>query len=114
MGSFFEKLNSNLQGDEEEMDEFDLEIYGQVDFLLQQGPHSAILACANGWNDSAQEYFPLDDFQKFPSNGQTIAKAFWGPVQKHKFNDYPPNEIATHRYLCEHFQDCPGKDHTKP
>jgi len=139
MGSFFEKMNSNLQGDEEEMDEFDLEIYGQVDFLLQQGPHSAILACANGWNDSAQEYFPLDDYQKFPSNGQTIAKAFWGPVQKHKwqneyivsktislkklernrkakqkFNDYPPNEIATHRYLCEHFQDCPGKDHTKP
>ena len=45
MGNFFENINSNLQGDEEEMDEFDLEIYGQVDFLLQQGPHSAILAC---------------------------------------------------------------------
>jgi len=139
MKKVFAKINKGLPDEEDPVGEFELDIFGRLDFLLQQGPRMAILAQFKGWNDATSEYSPLEEFENFPTKGQTIAKAYFGPVKKHKvgkewivsktinlkilernkqsktkFNDDPPNEIAAHRMLCEHHQECPEPSHSRP
>ena len=87
-------------------------------------------------NHYAQEYFPLDELEKFPTVGDFLAKTHFGVVESLRHegehlivkimnleevrenfqqprslrrNDHPPNEIFTHRYLLEGtFGDCQG------
>ena len=95
---------------------------------------------ADDWNHAHETYHPLEPYDKFPTKGSPIANCFWGPVKKHaleggdfivskqislaklrrnlnsrqRFNDYPPNEIATHRFLCEHFLYSPNLTKKSP
>jgi len=133
--------NQTIPEDDDEFMELadeDLEIFGQLDFLVQQGPQMAILAMKDRWNHAHEEYPDLDAWGTFPHIGQRIANCYWGPVRKHnykgeyivskcinldklkknqkshqKFNDYPPNEIATHRFLNNYFSYSPAQNHTK-
>lgn len=134
MQKFFENQPKDPENEDfEELGEEDLEIFGQLDFLVQQGPQSAILAVADDWNHAHEIYHPVQPYESLPRKGEQIAHCFWGPVKRHRlengkfivskqislaklrrnlnarqrFNDYPPNEIATHRFLCEHFRNAP-------
>eukprot|EP00494_Astrolonche_serrata_P029110 UN29377 len=142
--SFLEKWFKDGQivdGDEEELSTPDLDIFGQRNYLLMRGPEDAVIAGYEGFNDSSQEFNPLESFEKFPQRGEEIARCFWGPVRKHlytdkkkeqiwlvskeinlqklqenkksasKFNDDPPAEIATHRYLNKQFKEHPNTHH---
>jgi len=122
---FFEAQDQDA---DDTLEEDDLEIFGQLDFLVQQGPQIAILAVKDDWNNANEVYHPLEPAGSLPTHGSRIAMCFWGPVKKHrisednkdkfivskqidlrklrknqnsrqKFNDYPPSEIATHRFL---------------
>jgi len=131
-----EKLFKDEDSGFQDLELEDLEFLGQMDYVIQQGPQAALLAHMNQLTFYNNEWLPLDPPGDFPDplSGETIAHCFWGPVRKYKhkgewivskcinlaklrtnlsaqqrFNDYPPSEIASHRYMqnCFHY-DNPG------
>jgi len=117
-----------------------LRFWGQIDFILQQGPQEAILARFQGCNDHRDEYCPISDSHKFPRRfpGTPYATAFFGPIHRHlnfdpplasktidikkfkeaqirqSFNDNPPSEIKTHFWLSKRHNQCPLPSHSRP
>lgn len=84
---FTQYLNSLLgSSDFEDLDMSDLEFWGQLKLVIQQGPQDAILAHINGTNEPHNEWAPLEPEGTFPSpqSGDVIANCFWGPVRKYK------------------------------
>jgi len=127
---YLESLFKDSESGFDELELEDLEFLGQVDYVVQQGPQSALLAHMHELTFYNNEWLPLNPPTDFPDpkTGQEVAKCFWGPVRKYKqngkwivskcinltklqrnsqsqqrFNDYPPNEIATHRYMQHYF-----------
>jgi len=103
----------------------DLQLFGNLNYLIMQGPHCALLAVHDNRSSSETDYCQVLNKDECPmQEEQQIGQSFFGPVMKvrHKgepwackrinmrrvFNnirrgmrrkDNPQNEVPTHQYL---------------
>jgi len=105
-------------------------LFGPARLLVQVGPHECLMEVVNGKVDPNDEFHGALNSAKYPTEGQHLAKAHFGPVLKiskgfnrativkvvskdlwknakegrDKFNDNVPREIDAHRFLNEFLQ----------